>query len=80
MEGPGFSGMDCRECERLLEAYTRLAREYLDMMRRRKTALLERGWAALMEIDSGLAAENERRANAKQALLDHDSIHRACSH
>lgn len=77
MEGPGFGGMQCRECERLLDAYTRLAREYLDLMRRRKRALLERGWASLTEIDSGLEAENERRAHAKQALLEHDSTHRA---
>jgi hypothetical protein len=76
MEELGFS-VECGECERLLEEYRRLAREYLEMMRRRKLALLQPGWSVLAEIDSGLRAEQERRALAKRALLEHDVIHRA---
>jgi hypothetical protein len=76
MAGPLLTSLECRECEKLLDAYTRMAREYLELMRRRKAALLERGWTALMEIDSRLPAEKERRANARQALLDHDLMHR----
>lgn len=78
MKRPGFPGLECGECERLLAVYTHMTREYLNLMRRRKTALLERGWTALSEIDSILASERERRASAKKALLNHDHAHRIC--
>jgi hypothetical protein len=71
--------MDCSECDRLLEVYTRMTREYLDLMRRRSALFRERGPAALQEIDSLLQAESEHRALAKRDLLQHDLIHRALS-
>ena len=77
METPGFSHLECGECDRLLEAYTRRTREYVDLMRRRKEAFLERCQATLREIDSQLQTESERRAFAKRDLLKHDLIHRA---
>jgi hypothetical protein len=68
--------MECSECDRLLEAYTRMTRDYLDLMRRRSALFLECGQAALQEIDSQLQAESEHRAFAKRELLQHDLIHR----
>jgi hypothetical protein len=76
MKRQGLAEIECGECERLLAVYTHMTRAYLELMRRRKTALLERGWTALSAIDSTLAAEQERRSLAKQALLSHDLIHR----
>jgi hypothetical protein len=76
MEKEGHSHLECGECDRLLEAYIRRTREYLDLMRRRKAAFLERCQSTLREIDSQLQAESERRAFAKRDLLRHDLIHR----
>jgi hypothetical protein len=70
--------MDCSECNRLLEAYTRMTREYLDLMRLRSAVFHEYGQSALQEIDSQLQAESKHRAFAKRDLLQHDQIHRAC--
>jgi hypothetical protein len=68
--------MDCRECDRLLEEYTSLTREYLNLIRLRCALFQERGQEALREIDSRLQAESEHRAFAKRNLLQHDRAHR----
>jgi hypothetical protein len=73
---PGFSSLECRECARLLEAYTRKTREYLDLMRRRRAAILEHQEGAIEEIHSQLQVEREQRASAKRDLLDHRNAHR----
>jgi hypothetical protein len=68
--------MICSECDRLLEAYTRKTKEFLDLMRRRSAASQEHSQCQLREIDSQLRAESEHRAFAKRDLLQHDLVHR----
>jgi hypothetical protein len=68
---------DCKECDRLLEAYTRKTREYLCLIRLRSALFQDLGQAALQEFDSRFQADSEHRAFAKRDLLQHDRVHRA---